>query len=89
MEIWDKMKEELDRAGKVAQGALDEGRMRLDAFRLRQRADKLAQELGYAVFRARQAGGEVPAETYTRLSTDLARWEADASRIEEGLKKQG
>ncbi|GAC1682871.1 MAG: hypothetical protein NVS9B3_00610 [Gemmatimonadaceae bacterium] len=87
MAMWDKVKEELDRAGKMAQVALDEGRMRLESFRVRQRADKAAQELGYAVFRARQAGGEVPADTYSRLTTDLARWDAEATRVENDLRK--
>ena len=54
MPIWDKLKTELDRAGKAAQTALDEGKMRLEAFRVRQLADKAAQALGYAVYRATQ-----------------------------------
>ena len=33
MAIWDKLKTELDRAGKAAQNALDEGKVRLEAFR--------------------------------------------------------
>ena len=56
MAIWDKLRTELDRAGKVAQDALDEGKTRLEAFRARQQADKAAQALGYAVFRAHRPG---------------------------------
>ena len=58
MALWNKLKTELDRAGRAAQDALDEGKLRLEAFRARQLADKAAQALGYAVFRAKQAGQE-------------------------------
>ena len=34
MTLWNKLKDELDRAGKVAQGAIDEGKLRLEAFRV-------------------------------------------------------
>ena len=49
MPIWDRLKSELDRAGRAAQGALDEGRIQLEAFRAKQRMDKAAQAIGYAV----------------------------------------
>ena len=64
MAFLDKLKTELDRAGKAAQGALDEGKTRLEAFRTRQLADKAAQALGYAVFRAKQCGRRLDADTY-------------------------
>ena len=67
MAIWDKLKTELDRAGKAAQSALDEGKIRLEAFRTRQLADKAAQALGYAVYRAKQSGGDIDPESYARL----------------------
>jgi hypothetical protein len=63
MPLWDKLKGELDRAGRAAQNALDEGRIQLDAFRARQRLDKAAQALGYAVYRARTAGAELDADS--------------------------
>lgn len=85
MPLWNKLKQELDRAGQVAQGAIDEGRLRLDAFRARQLADKAAQAIGYAVYRARQRGEEVDADTYARLSSTLASHEAEAARIEEQM----
>jgi len=91
MALFDKLKEELDKAGRAAQGALDEGKIRLEAFRTRQLADKAAQALGYAVFRARQNDGDVDADTYTRLSATLATHDADAAKYEsqiEDLKKQ-
>lgn len=89
MAIWDKLKTELDRAGKAAQNALDEGKIRLEAFRTRQLADKAAQALGYAVYRAKQSGNELDAETYTRLSATLATHETEAARLEQQLRDIG
>ena len=85
MAIWDKLKTELDRAGKAAQDALDEGKTRLEAFRARQQADKAAQALGYAVFRARQSGAEVDWHTLQRLVNALAEKEAEVQRLEKEL----
>ena len=85
MVLWNKVKQELDRAGKVAQSALDEGRVRLDAYRARQLADKAAQALGYAVYRARQGGQDIDGDTYARLSSTVAAHEAEAQRHEERL----
>ena len=82
MPLWDKVKQELDRAGRVAQDALDEGRVRLEAFRARQHADRAAQALGYALFRARTAGSDLDAQAYERLSATLARHESEATRLE-------
>ncbi|HEU4632125.1 MAG TPA: hypothetical protein VFS08_20410 [Gemmatimonadaceae bacterium] len=82
MAIWDKLKTELDRAGRAAQSAFDEGKARLEILRVRQLADKAAQALGYAVYNARKAGGELDAETYARLSSTLAAHEAEAQRLE-------
>jgi hypothetical protein len=89
MAIWDKLKTELDRAGKAAQNALDEGKVRLEAFRTRQLADKAAQALGYAVYRAKQSGADLDAETYARLSATLATHETEASRLEQQLHDLG
>jgi HEPN domain-containing protein len=88
MAIWDKLKTELDRAGKAAQDALDEGKTRLEAFRARQQADKAAQALGYAVFRARQSGAEVDWHTLQRLVNALAEREAEVQRLEKELKNE-
>ncbi|MEO8575920.1 MAG: hypothetical protein ABI556_04430 [Gemmatimonadales bacterium] len=86
MAFMDKLKEELDRAGRAAQDALDEGKTRLEAFRTRQLADKAAQALGYAVYRAKQSGGEIEADTYTRLAATLATHDAEASKHEADLE---
>jgi hypothetical protein len=89
MAIWDKLKTELDRAGKAAQNALDEGKVRLEAFRTRQLADKAAQALGYAVYRAKQSGTDLDPETYARLSATLATHETEATRLEQQLRDLG
>jgi len=88
MALWDKLRTELDRAGKAAQGALDEGKTRLEAFRARQLADKAVQALGYAVFRARQNGTEVDWQTLQRLVNSLAEKEAEVERLEKELKAE-
>ncbi len=88
MALFDKLKEELDRAGKAAQGVFDEGKIRLEAFRTRQLADKAAQALGYAVFRAKQSGGDVDPDTYSRLAATLATHDAEAARYEAELDRK-
>ena len=85
MAIWDKLRSELDRAGKAAQGAIDEGRVRLDAFRARKKADKAAQVLGYAVFRAKSGGADLDAAAYSSLAAEIAKHEAEAQRLEAQL----
>ena len=82
MALWNKLKDELGRAGRAAQEALDEGKLRLDVMRSRQAMDKAAQKVGYAVYRARKAGSDIPADEYTRLSADVANAEAEIERLE-------
>ena len=89
MALWDKVKTELDRAGRAAQTALDEGRVRLEAFRSRQLADKAAQALGYAVYRARAEARELDADSYARLSSVIAGHEADVARYEAQMREMG
>lgn len=82
MALLDKLRQELDRAGRSAQRALDEGRLRLDLFRARQSLDRFAQRFGYAVYRARKAGGELPAEEYTAHMNNLTAADAEVTRLE-------
>lgn len=83
MPLWDKLKTELDRAGRAAQQALDEGRVRLDVHRARGSADRCAQRLGYAIYRARKTGGDIAPEEYQRLAADLTAAEAEVDRLEQ------
>lgn len=89
MSLWDKLNTELNRAGRAAQGAFDEGRLRIEIFRVRQLADKSAQALGYAVYRARAKGEELDASAWDRLAASLKEHEAEASRLEEQLAQNG
>lgn len=82
MAIWDTLKKEFDKAGQVAQGALDEGKLRLELHRARQRAEEAAASLGYAVFRAKGAGTELEPERYSSLAANIMTAEAEISRLE-------
>jgi hypothetical protein len=87
MGLWEKVQKEIDRAGTVAKGALDEGKIRIELFRVRQQADKAAQALGYAIYRAKRDGKQLEAETLERLENALKDQEAEAKRLEEELAK--
>lgn len=89
MAIWGKLKDELDRAGRAAQKAVDEGKVRLDLMRARQRADRGAQALGYAVYQARNAGGDLTAEQYHRLAADLTAAQSEINALEAQLTAAG
>ena len=80
MALWDRVRTELDRAGRVAQHALDEGRIRLEMLRARRKADSAAQEMGYAVYRARKQGRELTVDEYNGLSRAIEAAEAEADR---------
>jgi hypothetical protein len=87
MALWNKLKDELNRAGKAAQEAIDEGKLRLDLMRSRQAMDKAAQKLGYAVYRAKKLGGDVPSDEYARISADVANAEGEVERYETLLRE--
>ena len=82
MPLIDQLKTELDRAGRAAQNALDEGRLRLELFRAKQNADRSAQRLGYAVYKAKRAGTDLTDDQYAPLATDLTAAEAEVRRYE-------
>ncbi len=85
--MWDKMEKELSKVGEGVKDVLDEGKLRIELFRVRQLADRAAEKLGYAVHRAKREGGELDAETMTRLDGALAVHENEARRIEAELEK--
>jgi hypothetical protein len=89
MALWNKVKEELNRAGRAAQDALDEGKLRLDLMRTRQAMDRAAQRLGYAVYRARKSGADIAADEYARVSAELANAEGEVERLETLLREAG
>jgi hypothetical protein len=82
MAFIDKLKTELDRAGKAAQDAFDEGRPARSIPHPAARRQSGAG-LGYAVYRAKKGGAaDLDAETYGRLSSTLATHDAEAARLE-------
>ncbi len=90
MAIWSTLKRELDKAGQVAQGAIDEGKLRLESHRAKQRAEAAAASLGFAIYRARVAGADLEPERYNVLAANLATIEAEIARLDaeiESLKK--
>ncbi len=82
MSLINRLKDELNRAGKAAQDAIDEGKLRLELHRTRQALDKAAQKLGYAVYRARKGGGDVPSDEYARIASEVSNAEAEVERYE-------
>ena len=80
MALWDRVRTELDRAGRVAADAFDEGRLRLEMLRARRHADTAAQRLGYAVHKARKAGQELGAEEYAGFARAVDAAENEAER---------
>jgi hypothetical protein len=82
MPLFDKVRQELDRAGRSAQRALDEGRLRLELYRARSSADKFAQRFGYAVYRARRNGADLTPEEYLGHVNNLTAAEAEITRLE-------
>jgi hypothetical protein len=80
MALWDRVRTELDRAGRVAQQAFDEGRLRLEMLRARRQADSAAQRLGYAVHRARRESRELTADEYAGFARAIDAAEAEVER---------
>ena len=85
MSIWDKVKDGIDKAGKAAQDALDDGKTRIDAYRAREQADKAAEAFGYAVFRATELGKELEPDSKERLLQSLRDRDTEARRLETKL----
>lgn len=88
MALWDKVKQGIDKAGKAAQDVFDEGKLRLDAYRAREQADKAAEALGYALFRAAEAGGDLDADARERLMAALRARDEEARRLETELANE-
>jgi hypothetical protein len=82
MALLDRLRQELNLAGRSAQRALDEGRLRLDLYRARQSVDRFAQRLGYAVYRARKSGTDLTPEEYTAHDNNITAAEAEVARLE-------
>lgn len=86
MPLWDKLRSELDRAGKKAQHAIDEGKLRLEILRTRQFADKAAQALGYALHRDHAGLQPLDEAMRARLLAAIQERLAEVERLEEQLE---
>ena len=82
MALLDRLRQELDRAGRQASRAFDEGRLRLDLFRAKQSLDRFAQRFGYAAYRAKKAGADLPAEELAAHMNNMTAAEAEVTRLE-------
>ena len=82
MGIKDKITKGLDRAVKATESAIDEGKLRVSAYQARQRADKKAETLGYAVARAKATGAESDAASLTLLVDAVNAADAEATALE-------
>jgi hypothetical protein len=80
MALWDRVRTELDRAGRVAQQAFDEGRLRLEMMRARRQADTAAQRLGYAVYKARRESRQLSEDEYESFARAIELGEAEVER---------
>lgn len=88
MSLKDRIAQGFDRAVKATESAIDEGKLRVQAFQARQRADKRAETLGYAVGRARAAGVEPDATSLTTLIDALNAADAEATALETKVKPE-
>jgi len=86
MALWDKVRQEIDKAGHAARELIDEGKLRIDAYRARERADEAAASLGYAWFRSGGADGALAPDVRERLWNALALQDAEARRLEAALE---
>jgi hypothetical protein len=86
MSLRDKIAQGLDRAVKVTESAIDEGKHRVAAYQARQRADKKAETLGYAVARAKAAGTEPDAASMTSMVDAVNAADAEATALETKAK---
>jgi hypothetical protein len=86
MSLRDKIAQGLDRAVKVTESAIDEGKHRVAAYQARQRADKKAETLGYAVARAKAAGTEPDAAGLASLVDAVNAADAEAAALETRVK---
>lgn len=87
MAIWNKLRSELDRAGRAASDAIDEGKLRLDVFRARQLVDRAAQALGYAVYRSRTGLEAIDEAALVRLTDAVQEREREVAAIEERIRQ--
>ena len=88
MSLRDKISQGFDRAVKATESAIDEGKLRVQAYQSRQRADKKAETLGYAVARARATGIALDEASLTALVDAVNAADAEATALDIKLKPE-
>ncbi|MEP7381212.1 MAG: hypothetical protein ABI910_05960 [Gemmatimonadota bacterium] len=87
MAIWNKLRSELDRAGRAAHDALDEGKLHLEVFRARQLVDRAAQSLGYAVYRSRTGLESLDDASLARLTDAMRERQEELAALEDRMRE--
>lgn len=82
MGIWDKVSQGLDKAAQLTESAIDEGKLRVQAFQARKSADQAAALLGYAMARAVRDGTPLDEGTMQRLVTATVAADRIADELE-------
>lgn len=86
--LFDRLNTEMEQFGRKAQAALDEGKLRLEFFRLRREQDDLCRDLGRLFYR-RERGREVDAAHIDSLILKLDHLDAELTRIERAIASVG
>ena len=86
--LFDRLNTEMEQFGRKAQAALDEGKLRLEFFRLRREQDDLSRDLGRLFYR-RERGREIDAAHLDSLLLKLDHLDAELTRIERAIASAG
>jgi uncharacterized coiled-coil protein SlyX len=86
MNLFDRMAAGLDRMGRKANLALDEGKLRVELMRVRRRMDQAARDLGYIAYRQGK-GEQAPAGEIEALSRRIAQAEVEVARLQAALAR--
>ena len=86
MGLWDKVSHGINKAAQATGDAIDEGKQRVSAYQARQRADKKAETLGYAVARAKAAGTQMDPAALATLIDAVNAADAEAAALETRAK---
>jgi hypothetical protein len=87
MSLWDKVSAGVNKAAKAAESAVDEGKQRLQAYQARQRADKKAESLGYAVARAKAENREPDEASMKALVDSVIAADQEATLLEKSSRE--
>jgi hypothetical protein len=89
MTLWEKVSKGIDSAKKATESAIDEGKLRVAAYKARQRANTRAETLGYAVARAKAEGRDPDPDAIGRLVDSVNAADKEASGLEAQTRGSG